>query len=206
MLNGLPLFATNALRQVSRSSSNSGVAIRRKAKVGYCKVVSGTSFPTGSQEIGAGMAGRLIDTDGLPMSEVGEWALDKHERLRRYVTITGAVRKKWLKPIRQGQQAHGATYIELFCGPGRSLITGTDRVIDGSALVAPCAAAQAGAPFSRVLLADEDPSFVDAACARLAARSISAEPSEALQQISSGRSLRRSILTDCISPSLTHSI
>lgn len=122
------------------------------------------------------MAGRLIDTDGLPMSEVGEWALDKHERLRRYVTITSAVRKKWLKPIRQGQQAHGATYIELFCGPGRSLISGTDRVIDGSALVAPCAAAQAGAPFSRVLLADEDPSFVDAACARLAARSISAEP------------------------------
>ena len=121
------------------------------------------------------MASRIIDTDGLPVSEVGEWALDKHERLRRYVTITSAVRKKWLKPIRHRQEANGATYIELFCGPGRSLISGTDDVIDGSAIVAPCAADQAGAPFSRVLLADRDSSFVNAACTRLAAHGISAE-------------------------------
>jgi hypothetical protein len=33
------------------------------------------------------------DDDKLPVSEVGEWALEKHERLRRYVTITRAYGK-----------------------------------------------------------------------------------------------------------------
>jgi three-Cys-motif partner protein len=116
--------------------------------------------------------------DGLPVSEVGEWALDKHERLRRYVTITCPVRKKWLKPMRPGLVPAGATYIDLFCGSGRSRIRGTDHVIDGSPIVATSAAAQGGAPFSRVLLADLNPSFVQAACTRLSARGIPVESFE----------------------------
>jgi three-Cys-motif partner protein len=115
------------------------------------------------------------DDDGLPVSEVGEWALAKHERLRRYVTITSAVRKKWLKPMRTSGAPAGATYIELFCGPGRSRIRDTDRMIDGSPIVAASAAVQTGAPFSRILLADMEPSFVRAASTRLAARGIVAE-------------------------------
>jgi three-Cys-motif partner protein len=115
------------------------------------------------------------DDDKLPVSEVGEWALEKHERLRRYVSITRAVRKKWLTPMRPGLVPAGATYIDLFCGPGRSRIRDTDRVIDGSPVVAASAAAEGGAPFSRVLLADLDPSLVHAACARLAARGIAAD-------------------------------
>jgi hypothetical protein len=71
------------------------------------------------------------DDDKLPLSEVGEWALEKHERLRRYVSVTRAVRKKWLTPMRPGLVSTGATYIDLFCGPGRSRIRDTDRVIDG---------------------------------------------------------------------------
>ena len=113
--------------------------------------------------------------DGLPVSEVGEWALDKHERLRRYIAITCPVRKKWLQPMRAGLVPAGATYIDLFCGSGRSRIRGTDHVIDGSPIVATSAAAQGGAPFSRVLLADLNPSFVQAACTRLSARGIPVE-------------------------------
>jgi three-Cys-motif partner protein len=116
--------------------------------------------------------------DGLPISDVGEWTLEKHERLRRYITITRAVRKKWLKPTRAGCEPAGATYIDLFCGPGRSRIRDTGQIIDGSPLVAASAAQDGGAPFTRILLADEEPSLVRAACARLAAQGITAEPFE----------------------------
>jgi len=115
------------------------------------------------------------DDDKLPVSEVGEWALDKHERLRRYVRVTRGVRKKWLTPMGPGLVPAGATYIDLFCGPGRSRIRDTDRVIDGSPVVAASAAAEGGAPFTRVLLADVDASLVHASCARLAARGIAAD-------------------------------
>lgn len=116
----------------------------------------------------------LVD-DNLPVSEVGEWTLQKHERLRRYVSITRAVRKKWLTPMRPGLLPPGATYIDLFCGPGRSGIRDTGRVIDGSPLVATMAASEGGAPFSKILLADLHPSFVDAARIRLAARGIATD-------------------------------
>lgn len=112
--------------------------------------------------------------DNLPVSEVGEWTLEKHERLRRYVDITRGVRKKWLTPMRLGVLAPGATYIDLFCGPGRSQIRDTGRVIDGSPVVAASAAAEGGAPFSKILLADLDPSLVQAASARLSARGMAA--------------------------------
>lgn len=36
----------------------------------------------------------MADDDGLPISEVGVWTLEKHERLRRYVDISRGVRKK----------------------------------------------------------------------------------------------------------------
>jgi three-Cys-motif partner protein len=115
------------------------------------------------------------DDDGLPVSDVGEWALEKHDRLRRYVTITSAVRKKWLTPMQAGLVPPGATYIDLFCGPGRSRIYDTDQLIPGSPIVAASAATEGGAPFSRVLLADADPSLVGAARARLATLGIAAK-------------------------------
>jgi three-Cys-motif partner protein len=108
--------------------------------------------------------------DELPVSEVGEWTIEKHKRLRRYVSITRSVRKKWLAPMRPGLAPRGATYIDLFCGPGRSLIRDTTRVIDGSPLVATSAAAEGNAPFSKVLLADINQSYVDASRVRLASR------------------------------------
>jgi hypothetical protein len=46
----------------------------------------------------------------------------------------------------------GAAYIDLFSGPGRSQIEGTDRFIDGSPLVAYTAAQRSGTRFSELLL------------------------------------------------------
>lgn len=69
----------------------------------------------------------LADEDGLPMSEVGEWTLDKHERLRKYIDAAHGARRKF---------AGRTTYIDLYCGPGRSRIRETQKVVDGSPLVA----------------------------------------------------------------------
>ena len=79
----------------------------------------------------------LVDPDdGLPLTAVGEWTLEKHERLVKYVTISGRVRKKFT--------ATQATYIELFCGPGRSIIEDTGERIDGSPVLAATTAKGAG--------------------------------------------------------------
>lgn len=113
-----------------------------------------------------------LTDDGLPISEVGEWALEKHDRLSRYVDIARGVRKGFV-----GKGKAGATYIELFCGPGRSRITKTGEVIDGSPLVAAAKAQDGGAPFSGIFVADTDPKIVDAAVKRLMARGFIARSS-----------------------------
>jgi hypothetical protein len=68
----------------------------------------------------------MVDDDGLPLDEVGAWAKEKHTRLRKYVDISSATRRKWT------QGPGGATYIDLFCGSGRSIIRDTQEKIDGS--------------------------------------------------------------------------
>ncbi len=113
--------------------------------------------------------------DGLPISEVGEWTLEKHDRLRQYVDITRAVRKKWLTPLWPGAKVSGATYIDLFCGPGRSRIQETGQIIDGSPIIAAMKAQESGAPFTNVFIADAEEECVEAAGKRLAMRGIAAK-------------------------------
>lgn len=72
----------------------------------------------------------MLDDDGLELDEVGAWAKEKHERLRKYVDISRAVRRKFLS------RSGCATYIDLFCGSGRAFIRDTNEKIDGSPLVA----------------------------------------------------------------------
>ncbi|MEA2699916.1 MAG: hypothetical protein QOI66_4187 [Myxococcales bacterium] len=88
--------------------------------------------------------------DGLIVSEVGPWATEKHDRLRKYIQASHGARAKFLPPKGTG----GASYIELYSGPGRSLITDTDKIIDGSALVAFKAGRESGYPFSEMHLSD----------------------------------------------------
>jgi three-Cys-motif partner protein len=88
--------------------------------------------------------------DPLPLDEVGPWAKEKHERLRRYIDISRAVRRKFLKP-----RGGGATYVDLYCGSGRALIRDTNEQIDGSPLVSFRCANAGGAPFSEIHIADE---------------------------------------------------
>jgi three-Cys-motif partner protein len=104
-----------------------------------------------------------LDNDGLPISEVGEWSLQKHDRLRRYVDISRGVRKMFIHRA-------GATYSDIYCGPGRSKVRETADIIDGSPIVAASKAQEGGSPFSRIFVADADETFVNAACVRLSAR------------------------------------
>jgi three-Cys-motif partner protein len=100
---------------------------------------------------------------GLPLDEVGEWTLEKHARLRRYVDISRKVREKFLGPGKAG-----ATFIDLYCGAGQARVRETGEVIDGSPLVAFEAARSA--PYSTIHLADVDQSRCNAALARLRSR------------------------------------
>jgi three-Cys-motif partner protein len=93
---------------------------------------------------------KLDPDDGLIVGEVGPWATEKHDRLRKYIQASRGARAKFLPPVGKG----GASYIELYSGAGRSLITGTSQIIDGSAVVAYKAARGSGHPFSELQLSD----------------------------------------------------
>jgi three-Cys-motif partner protein len=103
----------------------------------------------------------MLDEDGLPLDEVGPWAKEKHERLRRYVDISRAARRKFVQGI------GGASYIDLFCGTGRGFIQETNEKIDGSPLVAFKGAREGGVPFSEIHVADADAEKCTAAATRI---------------------------------------
>jgi three-Cys-motif partner protein len=98
-----------------------------------------------------------LDADGLPASEVGAWTEEKHERLRKYVDASHAARRAY----------KSRTYVDLYCGPGRSWISKIDKFIDGSPLVAFESAAKRGDQFTEILLADARQDYLDAAEKRL---------------------------------------
>lgn len=104
----------------------------------------------------------MLDDDGLLLDEVGSWTKEKHERLRKYVDISRAVRRKFL------QGGGGATYIDLYCGSGRAFIRDTNEKIDGSPLVAFKCARDGGVPFSQIHVADLEEEKVAAAAKRIA--------------------------------------
>jgi three-Cys-motif partner protein len=95
-------------------------------------------------------ANKLDPADNLIVGEVGQWATEKHDRLRRYIQASHGARAKFLPPVGTG----GASYIELFSGAGRSLITATNQIIDGSAAAAFKAARDSGHRFSEMHLSD----------------------------------------------------
>jgi three-Cys-motif partner protein len=92
----------------------------------------------------------MLDDDELPLDEVGSWVKDKHERLRKYIDISRATRRKWIEG-----RSKSATYVDLFCGAGRAIIRDTGERTDGSPLVAYKSARDGGVPFSEVHIADQ---------------------------------------------------
>ncbi|MBW8310883.1 MAG: three-Cys-motif partner protein TcmP [Rhizobium sp.] len=97
-------------------------------------------------------------SDGLRREIVGGWSVDKHKRLKRYVDITRATRRKFDKS--------GSTYIDLYCGTGRLRIKSTGEVSDGSPLVA-YRQSESDSPFSQIHIADVDSENLAACASRL---------------------------------------
>jgi len=107
--------------------------------------------------------GKLIDgDDGLPAEEVGVWAKEKHDCLCRYIDISRRAREKYL-----GSGKAGATYIDLFCGPGRCRVRDTGEWIDGGVVAAWKKSRDGGAPFTQVYIGDIDTQLREAAANRL---------------------------------------
>ena len=108
----------------------------------------------------------IDENDGHPREVVGSWSsMHKHTLLRRYVHISGVgVRRKWLT---NGDA--GATYIDLYCGPGRVRNKTTGEISDGSPLLAWRQAIESKAPFTQMFVADAHPALANAAGARLRA-------------------------------------
>ena len=104
----------------------------------------------------------LIQQDpcpGLPILDIGEWSLEKHDLLRKYVAASWAARQKW--PYR--------CFIDLFSGPGRVRVRKSNVVTDGGAVVAWRQASEKGGRFTKVIVGDIDPNAVNACKARLEA-------------------------------------
>jgi three-Cys-motif partner protein len=104
----------------------------------------------------------VLEFDGLPLDEVGAWAKDKHDRLRKYVDISRATRRKFV------QGSGGATYIDLYCGAGCAVVRESGEIIDGSPLVAFKCATEGGVPFSEFYVADTDQEKCNACVKRIA--------------------------------------
>lgn len=103
----------------------------------------------------------MLDDDGLPMVVVGAWAKEKHERLRRYIDISRAARRKFV------EGPGGASYIDLYCCSGRAIIRDSEERIDGSPLVAFKCARDCGVPFSQFYIADASEDLCGAAQRRI---------------------------------------
>jgi three-Cys-motif partner protein len=102
-------------------------------------------------------------SDGLPALEAQEWAEEKHGYVRRYLGISSEARRKFLK-------AGGkATYTELFAGPGRLFLKGTDHFFDGSPLVAWKESQRTATEFIEVHMCDEQAAFCKIVDQRLTA-------------------------------------
>ncbi|MGH6788086.1 MAG: three-Cys-motif partner protein TcmP [Pseudolabrys sp.] len=104
----------------------------------------------------------MLEDDGLPLDEVGIWAKDKHDRLRKYLDISRAARRKFV------QRIGGATYIDLYCGTGRAAVRESGEVIDGSPLVAFKCAKEGGVAFSECYIADTDQEKCNVCARRIA--------------------------------------
>jgi len=99
--------------------------------------------------------------DGLIVEKVGSWARRKLKIVTDYIQASGAARRKYRGP--------GAAYIDVFCGPGRSLLRGKNEFIEGSPVAAFKKAQGSLAPFTSINISDGDPELLAAAENRLKA-------------------------------------
>lgn len=95
------------------------------------------------------------DEDGLPRELVGAWASEKYARLAKYIDISRGARSGFV-----GKGKAGASFIDLFSGPGRVRVKDSGELMHGSALVAWLESLRTSTSFTQVHVADADPRLV----------------------------------------------
>jgi len=100
-----------------------------------------------------------LGDDGLIVEKVGSWAVDKLKIVTDYVYASGGARSRYTRP--------GTAYIDVFCGPGRSLIRDTTDFIDGSPVAAFKRALESPGRFTSINISDADDELLAAAEKRL---------------------------------------
>jgi len=100
-----------------------------------------------------------LDEHGLLVEKVGPWAEDKLKIVTDYIQASGAARRAYL--------ASGPAYIDVFCGPGRSRIRTTGKLVDGSPVAAFKKARGSLAQFTSIHISDADPELLATAEKRL---------------------------------------
>jgi three-Cys-motif partner protein len=101
----------------------------------------------------------VMGDDGLLAEKVGPWATDKLKLLADYIQASGAARRKYLH--------NGPAFIDVFSGPGRSLIRTNGAYVDGSPVTAFKQGAKSVAAFASIEISDADPDLLAAATTRL---------------------------------------
>jgi three-Cys-motif partner protein len=97
--------------------------------------------------------------DGLIVEKVGSWAIHKLKIVTDYVYASGGARSHYAGP--------GTAYIDVFCGPGRSLIRDTTKFIDGSPVAAFKRAQESPGRFTSINVSDADNELLDTTEKRL---------------------------------------
>lgn len=105
-------------------------------------------------------------SDGLVVSDAGPWAAEKHRLLGDYIRATWGTRRKF---------KHRPAYVDVFSGPGRTLVEESGEIADGSPLIAWRAAIANPWPFSEMYVADASPEYCGAVATRLKARGAPAQ-------------------------------
>jgi three-Cys-motif partner protein len=101
----------------------------------------------------------VIGDDGLLVEKVGPWAKDKLEIVGNYIQISGATRRKY--------RTNRPAFIDVFCGPGRSLVRTTGEYIDGSPVTAFKQSKHSVELFATIEISDLEPELLAAATTRL---------------------------------------
>ena len=105
----------------------------------------------------------IVDpSDNLPAMEVGEWSPFKHELLAHYIDAARGARRKF--PDR--------AFVDVFCGPGRICVRGTNEFKDGGAMAACRIAAVKDVAFTSVHISDMESSSVSHCSSRLTAMKV----------------------------------
>lgn len=86
--------------------------------------------------------------------EVGEWSLEKHNLLRKYVHASSGARKS-KRPDGNLKWQH-RTFVDLYCGPGRVRLSGQTQSSDGGAVAAWRESMATNSGFTNVYIADLD--------------------------------------------------